>query len=78
MPLITPRASAFNLNGRLFNIPFSGSPLTWFEAREGFVNLDNPGRPVAWPFALGGNVLPEPAMLGVVAPLCAMMRRRRL
>lgn len=75
-PLVTPRTSAVNLNARLFNSPFSGTPRQWFEAREGFVDEANPGRTVALPFALNGTVLPEPAAAMLAGPM-VMLRRRR-
>ena len=77
VPLVSPRTSAVNLNARLFNIPFSGSPLTWFETREGFVDAANPGRPVALPFQLGGTVLPEPALASTLGLGMILLSRRR-
>jgi hypothetical protein len=79
VPLVSPRTASFNTNARLDNIPFSGSPLTWFEGREGFVDANTPGRPYALPFTLGGTAVPEPASLALVAlvGLVGLLRGRR-
>ena len=76
IPLVTPRASAFNHNARLFNVPFTNAPLSWFEGREGFGSSVNPdGRAYALPFELVGT--PEPATLLAVGAAIGLIARRR-
>lgn len=78
-PLITPRASAFNLDGRQFNSidNLPSTPLSWFEARDGFVDGVSDGLAMAFPFTLNGTVLPEPISAAILS-LCTFLRRRRL
>lgn len=65
-PLVTPRAEAFNLNGRQLNVFDSTGTVAWFEARDGFT-ATNPGLAMAFPFELSGSVIPEPSVLGAAA-----------
>lgn len=61
VPLVTPRAQAFNLNMRQ-SLAFGNPTPYWFEGREGYGSVENPdGRPYAIPFELVGT--PEPATL---------------
>ncbi|MGF1634344.1 MAG: hypothetical protein ACFCVE_10885 [Phycisphaerae bacterium] len=76
-PLVSPREAAFDYNARQLAVPFFGSPVVWFEGREGYQNEANPGRAYALPFELGGTVVPEPALLGLVPAGVLSMRRRR-
>lgn len=76
-PLVSPREEAFNHNAHLYNVPFAGSPLMWFEGREGYQSEQEPGRAYALPFQLTGTAIPEPASLGLVAAGGLLMRRRR-
>lgn len=77
VPLVTPRAQAFNLNMRQF-LAFGSPAPYWFEGREGYGTIENPeGRPYAIPFELVGT--PEPAALltlGAALPVFARRRRR--
>lgn len=76
VPLVTPRAQNADHNARLFNVPFSGAPLSWFEGREGFsASLNVPGRAYSLPFELVGT--PEPASLSLLAGAGVLLRRRR-
>lgn len=77
-PLVTPRASAFNLNARLFNSidGSAGGPREWFEGREGYSPPASEGRPYALPFVLTGTVVPEPAAVLLVLAGAALARRR--
>lgn len=57
MPIVTPRAQAFDTNARLRNLLVSGGPRVWFESREGFITGVSEGRPYALPFILNGTAL---------------------
>lgn len=78
-PLVTPRASAFNLDARQFNSidGLPTTPLSWFEARDGFLAGVSEGLAMGLPFTLNGTVLPEP-IIAAILPLAAFLRRRRL
>ena len=75
VPLVTPRSQNAEHNARLFNVPFSGSPASWFEGREGFVSAAEPGRAYSLPFELIGT--PEPTSLTLLAGSTLLVRRRR-
>lgn len=75
VPLVTPRAQNAEHNARLFNVPFSGFPASWFEGREGFVSAAEPGRAYSLPFELIGT--PEPTSLSLLAGATMLLRRRR-
>jgi hypothetical protein len=78
-PLVTPRASALNLNARQFNAidNLPTTPFSWFEARDGFVAGVSDGLAMAFPFTLNGTVLPEPIAIAML-PMCTLLFRRRL
>jgi hypothetical protein len=78
IPLVTPRAEAFNTNARLFN-SIDGTPSgprEWFEGREGYFPPESEGWPYALPFILSGTV-PEPATLTTLAAGMALVVLRR-
>lgn len=76
VPLVTPRDAVTGHNARLYNVPFSGAPLSWFEGREGFsASLGVPGRAYALPFEIHGT--PEPTSLTLLAGAGLLARRRR-
>lgn len=75
-PLATPRAEAFNLNARQFNVFDATNVVAWFEARDGFTPT-NPGLAMAFPFELYGRVVPEPrGWLQLAAGVCMLTIRR--
>lgn len=76
VPLVSPRDQRTEHNARLYNVPFAGSPFSWFEGREGFsAALNEPGRAYSLPFELHGT--PEPTSLTFLAGAGVLMRRRR-
>lgn len=73
-PLVTPRDALAVHNGRQYAPPFSGSPFSWFEMREGYVSAAVPGRPYSIPFQLNG--VPEPTALSLLVPAAFFAFRR--
>jgi hypothetical protein len=76
-PLVTPRASAFNLNARQFNVFDATNVVAWFEARDGF-SATNPGLAMAFPFELHGQVVPEPSALTLCGVSLFLLGKFRL
>ena len=76
-PLVSPRASATDIDGRQFNFIGFGPPeSSWFEPRDGFTST-NPGLPMAFPFELSGTAIPEPAAVAFAVPFSWILSRRR-
>jgi hypothetical protein len=78
-PLVTPRATAGNLDARQFNA-IDGqptTPLSWFEARDGFLAGVSDGLAMAFPFTLRGTIVPEPGSGIAVGGAVALAFRRR-
>lgn len=75
-PLVTPRATAYNRNVRLFGVLQAGQPPVWFESWEG----GDPSfpAPYAVPLTVMGTLIPEPsAAMPVAAVTAAVFGRRR-
>lgn len=73
-PLVTPRASAYNRNFRLFGALQTGQPPVWFESWEG--GDPNFPAPYAVPLIVRGTWIPEP-MLPAVCGLFVLCLQRR-
>lgn len=76
-PIVTPRASAQDLDARQFNyIGFGPLENSWFEPRDGFTST-NPGLSMAFPFQLTGAVIPEPSSVALLIPASMLLMHRR-
>ena len=75
-PLVTPRATAYNRNFRLFGVLQTGQPPVWFESWEG----GDPSfpAPYAVPLQVSGTFIPEPGYVGMVLfGVVGLLRRPR-